>query len=126
MEQKIQGDGDFSAVLGNILSNPDMMSTIKNLAEQLKGDSPSSETSAESAESGAEEIPSAPQGAKMPEAISALAPLLSADFSKLSRGDDRRSCLLRALKPYLSEGRCEAIEYIIKFSALSGILKNLS
>lgn len=125
MEQKIQGDGDFSAVLGNILSNPDMMSTIKNLAEQLKSDSPPVDVTATNTESTTEE-PTPPQSPKMPDAISALAPLLSTDFSKLSREDDRRSCLLRALKPYLSEGRCEAIEYIIKFSAISGIIKNLS
>ena len=125
MEQKLQGEGDFSAVLGNILSNPDMMSTIKNLAEQLKGDSSPTETAPTAAEITTEEA--APtQNTKTPDAISALAPLLSADFSKLSRGDDRRSCLLRALKPYMSEGRCEAIEYIIKFSAISGVIKNLS
>ena len=124
MEQKIQGEGDFSAVLGNILSNPEMMSTIKNLAEQLKGDSQVTETATPAEESA---ITANTAHAQTPNhAMAALAPLLSADFSKLSRGDDRRSCLLRALKPYLSEGRCEAIEYIIKFSALSGILKNLS
>jgi len=125
MEQKVQGEGDFSAVLGNILSNPDMMSTIKNLAEQLKSDSPPTEAEPTLTENTVQEAVPV-QTPKMPDAISALAPLLSADFSKLSRGDDRRSCLLRALKPYMSEGRCEAIEYIIKFSALSGIIKNLS
>ena len=119
-EQKLQSEGDFSAVLGNILSNPDMMSTIKSLAEKLKSDQAPSESVH------AKEADSEPVNAKPTEAISALAPLLSADLSKLSRGDDRRACLLRALKPYLSDNRCQAIEYIIKFSALSGILKNLS
>ena len=119
-EQKVQSEGDFSAVLGNILGDPDMMSTIKSLAEKLKND----QSPAESVQ--AKEANSEPASANPTEAISALAPLLSADFSKLSRGDDKRACLLRALKPYLSENRCQAIEYIIKFSALSGILKNLS
>ena len=122
MDQKLQGEGDFSAVLGNILSNPDMMSTIKGLAEKLKSEQ--APTDAPTSASANENEQTAPT--KPPEAISALAPLLSADLSKLTRGDDKRACLLRALKPYLSEGRCEAIEYIIKFSALSGILKNLS
>ena len=126
MEQKVQGEGDFSAVLGSILANPEMMSTIKNLAEQLKTDSLPAEETAAPERSSAEETAVPVQAPKMPDAISALAPLLSADFSKLSRGDDNRACLLRALKPYLSEGRCEAIEYIIKFSALSEVLKKLS
>ena len=58
--------------------------------------------------------------------ISALAPILSKSLSGHSKADDKRACLLRALKPYMSEGRCEAIEYIIKISLISDVLKNLS
>ena len=122
METKAQGEGDFSAVLGSILQNPDMMSTIKAMAEKLKGEPISTEAEPEPTGTPAEEAAST----KQPDAISALAPLLSADISKLTRPDDKRACLLRALKPYLSDSRCEAIEYIIKFSALSEVIKKLS
>lgn len=125
MEEKSQGEGDFSAVLGTILSNPDMMSTIRSMAEKLKSEPAPAEPPAEDTLAKPEDTEPSSE-AKAPDAISALAPLLSADFSKLSRGDDKRACLLRALKPYLSESRCEAIEYIIKFSALSEVIKKLS
>lgn len=132
MEQRTPSENDFSAVLGNILSNPEMLSSIKSIAEKLKNDNASSQAAQTftqeetvSAQSAAPES-AAPTSAKATEAISALAPLLSADFSKLAHGDDKRACLLRALKPYLSDGRCEAIEYIIKFSAISNIIKNFS
>ena len=125
MEQKPLGDGDFSAVLGNILANPDMLSTIKDLAQKLKGE-PAAESTSEVKESEEAAITTEQNEPKTTDALATLAPLLSGDISKLTRGDDKRACLLRALKPYLSEGRCEAIEYIIKFSALSELLKNLS
>ena len=67
---------------------------------------------------------SAPE--RLPEAISALAPLLSGEGVKHSKRDNDRACLLRALKPYLSPGRSEAIDYIIKFSSIADLLKNLS
>ena len=122
MDTKTQGEGDFSAVLGSILANPDMMSTIRSMAEKLKGEPSPAEVEV-SEQAPVEESVS---DTKPPDAISALAPLLSADLSKLSKGDDKRACLLRALKPYLSENRCEAIEYIIKFSTISDVIKRLS
>ena len=129
MDQKVQSESDFSSVLGNILSNPEMLSSIKSIAQKLQSDN--AQNQEQDTEQKSEEQPiaaevSAPQNAKATDAISALAPLLYTDFSKFSRADDKRACLLRALKPYLSEGRCEAVEYIIKFSAISDIIKNFS
>ena len=63
---------------------------------------------------------------KLPDMIGAIAPLLSSELSKHPKRDDKRACLLRALKPYLSSGRSEAIDYIIRFSEISDLLKNLS
>ena len=57
-----------------------------------------------------------------------LSPLLSG-LSKGSLGaktDDRRACLLRALKPYVSAGRREAIDYMIGLSQVTDLLKQLS
>lgn len=126
----LTGSDGFSSVLSGILSNPEMMSMISSMAGKLKGDS--AETSAdevrtaESAESATAEPPAPSETTKLPEAISALAPLLSGEGAKLSKRDNDRACLLRALKPYLSPGRSEAIDYIIKFSSIAEVLKSLS
>ncbi len=71
-----------------------------------------------------EHVPSA-------EWIATLSPLLSGlsgkGIKEKGKGsEDPRSCLLRALKPYVSQGRREAIEYMIRISQISELLKRLS
>ena len=118
-----EGSDGFSSILNGILSNPEMMAMISSMAGKLKGESaPAESTAAETREAAPAE--SAPE--RLPETISALAPLLSGDSVKHSKRDNDRACLLRALKPYLSPGRSEAIDYIIKFSNIADLLKNLS
>lgn len=123
----------FSAALDGILSNPEMMSMISSMAQKLKDGSGTSAPEADAPEEAgqAEEPISAetvPTGA-MPSmgdiggAMSALAPLLSGGLFGGSAPDDKRTCLLRALKPYLSKNRCEAIDHIITLSRLSGMFK---
>ena len=62
--------------------------------------------------------------------MATLAPLLSTlGGGKGGKGktpDDPRSCLLRALKPYVSQGRREAIDYMIRLSQISDLFKHLS
>ena len=125
----------FSALLDGILSNPEMLSMISSMADKLKNGSLSADTEAHESTKAPEEQEAAPNaksveagaiGQKLPDMLSTLAPLLSNEFSKSSPQNDNRTCLLRALKPYLSSGRSEAVEYIIKISRLSDILKNLS
>ena len=65
---------------------------------------------------------------KLPEIISAIAPMLSskqapAHSQKVS--PDHRTALLCALKPYLSSGRQEIIDSIIKISKVSEMIKRL-
>ncbi len=70
---------------------------------------------------------------KIPELMATLGPVLSGlqknrsepSGAKAQNTPDHRAALLCALKPYLSRERCEAIDYIIKFSRLSDVLKNL-
>ena len=117
------GSDGFSSILNGILSNPEMMAMISSMAGKLKGENAPAESEAAEA-SEAATATSAPE--RLPEAISALAPLLSGEGVKHSKRDNDRACLLRALKPYLSPGRSEAIDYIIKFSSIADLLKNLS
>ena len=140
MDQKEIGtqstNDSFSTVLDGIFSNPEMLSMISSMADKLKNSSSSpegqvSESSsiANEAQESTESSRSIETGAspqKLPDMLTSLAPLLSNELSKGSQKNDERTCLLRALKPYLSEGRREAVEYIIKISRLSDILKNLS
>lgn len=117
------GSDGFSSILNGILSNPEMMAMISSMAGKLKSENAPAESEAAEASEAAAPA-SAPE--RLPEAISALAPLLSGEGVKHSKRDNDRACLLRALKPYLSPGRSEAIDYIIKFSSIADLLKNLS
>lgn len=118
------GSDGFSSILNGILSNPEMMAMISSMAGKLKSENAPAESEAAEASETAATATSAPE--RLPEAISALAPLLSGEGVKHSKRDNDRACLLRALKPYLSPGRSEAIDYIIKFSSIADLLKNLS
>ena len=116
----------FSSMLNNILSNPEMMSMVSSMAEQLKnGSVPKADEADDTAPPPAAEASAHAQN-DISSALSALAPLISGGIGGNSKLDNDRACLLRALKPYLSEGRCEAIEYIIKFSKITDVIKNLS
>ena len=118
-----EGNDAFSSMLNGILSNPEMLSMVSSLAEQLKNNA------SRPTEAVSESEPVAPVSSNhqkdLQSAIGALAPLLSGGKGG-SKADNDRACLLRALKPYLSPGRCEAIEYIIKLSKITDVIKNLS
>ena len=119
----------FSKTLNDILSNPQLLSMIGSMAQQLKSSENVKAAEVITATSEKEdtiEKASEPLPPKLTDSIATLAPLLSSEFSKRSKADDKKTCLLRALKPYMSDGRKEAIEYIIKFSMISDVLKNLS
>ena len=88
----------------------------------------------DSASASSEPPPSVSQSSETPsmgissEAIATLAPLLSGltkGTAPLGKKDDPRACLLLALKPYLSAGRCEAIDTMLRLSALSDALRSM-
>lgn len=119
------GTGDaLTSALGAMLSNPEMLGVISSLAKELK-DSSQTPTEAKEPEIKVSSPPPAAEN-DMSALVGKLAPLLSGASSATSKKEDDRACLLRALKPYLSESRSEAIDYIIKFSVLAKALKNLS
>lgn len=135
MEEKDRGAPEndaFSTALNGILSNPEMMSMISSMASKLKGDlpPPAEEAAApptRDTQADSNDIPSPalPAMSELTGAVSALAPLLSGGLFK-GGADDERACLLRALKPYLSKNRCDAIDHIITLSKLSYLFKNRS
>ena len=110
-----------SDLLSSLLSNPELLSkipsiiaTVKPIMEMMSSGSASNTTIPTFSATNA-----SVQGAKNREVDSAPA-------SNLQPGsDDRRAALLCALKPYLSDDRCRAIDYIIKLNRLGDVLKTL-
>ena len=132
MEEKNKGADAFSAALDGILSNPEMMSMISSMAQKLKEGSPTASEASETQEVSAASAPEGPLPTSLPamgdlgNAIGALAPLLSGGLPGGSAPDDERARLLKALKPYLSKKRRDAIDHIISLSRLSVLFKKHS
>ena len=123
---------DLSGILGQILSNKELMSKIGEIAatnKPLSGESDSTKPLNESQQP--VEISSLLSNpditSKLPDVINVIKPLVSEGKSN-GNGDasfDKRLGLLMAMKPYLSPKRCEAVDYIVRISKLSQTLKGL-
>lgn len=82
----------------------------------------------------AKEVSAEPEGlpaeefSKLLGSISTMAPLVRGIFGGGENGSPaskKRECLLLALKPYLSEGRCEAIDYLIRIGRIGDAIRAL-
>ena len=118
----------LSTALNEIFSNPQMLSAISSMAKNLKdGDhsSVTAEKKEEAKEETKEETPTdGASAASVTDKLPQLLNMLSSNTSSIKQS--RRSELLCALKPYLSQNRSDAIDKIIRFSELSSVFKNLS
>ena len=105
------GGGDLFSAL---LSNPELISKLPSLISGVKPilDMMSSRTSAPTAEITASQTSSLPTRDKFTD-------------SKSTSVTDRRTALLCAMKPYLSQDRQNTVDYILKLSRLGDILKTL-
>ena len=130
---------DLSSAIERLMANPELISMVASslgMSKKEPQDSPPGAMPvAESAPVATP--PSVPQASQTssaeslgvsPDAITALAPLLGMLSGKggASKKDDDRACLLRALKPYVSRGRCEAIDTILQLSRLSEMLRHMN
>ena len=118
----------LSTALNEIFSNPQMLSAISSMAKNLK-DGDHSSVTAEKKEEVKEEIKEETptdgvSAASVTDKLPQLLNMLSSSTSNIKQS--RRSELLCALKPYLSQNRSDAIDKIIRFSELSSVFKNLS
>lgn len=129
---------DLSTILGELLSNKELMGKIGEIAASSK---PQTDTGKESSHTHAtspsdatplssaniDSLLSNPEiMSKLPEVISVIKPLMSGKSEeKKAPTFDKRLALLIALKPYLSPKRCEAIDYITKMSKLSETFKGM-
>ena len=130
----------LSDAINKLMANPEIISMVASTLGNLNTPKPESaaeppkaeEVSVETDTSETSALP-APNSAGAPdlgELIKGIAPMMS----RLNGGEkrsspsceaDRREALLCALKPYVSDGRREAIDYIIRISQVSDILKGI-
>ena len=126
----------FSEMLDKVLANPQILTTVasalSSVSAETAGATASSPPKNEPGESEAESTASSPEidamMQKLPEMMKLISPMISSGGkgSPMGKTSDKRSCLLSAIKPYLSPARCEVIDYIIKFSQLSEIIKQIN
>ena len=106
---------DLEQALDRILTDPDAMAQIMDLAEKLGGPGQASETAPDAPEPTVPEDP--PEAAVLSEP-DRLAPLLS--LLRSGGGADPRSeALLSALRPYLSESRRRKLDRAVRLSGLA-------
>ena len=114
-----------ASVLGGATANEKGNALIADAKESAAEETNEKEEVLESSESASVTTHSVSNG----DFVAALTPLLSnlnAGKGGEKKADDPRSCLLRALKPYVSQGRKEAIDYMIRLSQISDLFKRLS
>ena len=117
---------DFSQLIDKVLSNPEIITTVASALSQMSADSPE-KSAPEAVVEPAPTVNSTDSNFDAEAVMKKLPNVLKA-LSSGSGGvpSDKRSCLLAAIKPYLSPARCEAIDYIIRFSQLSEIMKTIN
>ena len=120
----------ISAAIDKILANPELISMV---ASALGGASPIKKEVASNTDPATAEHETKGENKaineKSGDILSTLAPILSSLQGKSlshSAANDKRACLLNALKPYLCHERCEAIDYMIKLTKISELLKNIT
>lgn len=112
---------DLSGIMDIISKNPEIVEKAASILEGMKG------------EGGAPPI-----GGLEPSALGSIIPAFMLGGGEKKDGDtpasapkshhkSNRSCeLLRALKPYLSKERCDAIDYMLNFSKIGDLLGTIT
>ncbi len=129
----------ISDAIEKLLANPDLLASVASAiglgktstsptASTAEPQATVADTSAAVAGENLPAVASTPPLGDLGDTVAAIAPLLSSLSGKgsPSKADDQRICLLRALKPYVSRGRAEAIDTIIQLSRVSELFKKLT
>ena len=130
----------LSDAIEHLMANPELISSIASAIGTVKAKSEPATDGNDNTASDAGTPPSPSEFPDLGKLISTLSPMLSSsaptkvdkDQNKSdaaiahSGGRREREALLCALKPYVSDGRREAIDYIIRISQVSDILKQVN
>ncbi len=126
-----QKSNDPAELLTGLMNDPKVMEKLSGIMADIQTVKAPTDGEA-SAESSLSDVLANPElMAKLPEVISVLRPMVSGTSPSNGPRDsqknaaDRRLALLYALKPYLSDRRCEAIDYIARMSKMGDMMKNL-
>ena len=117
----------LSEMLDKLLANPQILSSVASALASSQGQT--AQAPPENAvQTSVRQDPSLDAVAdKLPEIMNMLRPMISPSVSSSkSDGGGKKEALLCAVKPYLSDGRREAVDYIIKLSRIAEILKKMS
>ncbi len=124
-EKKEEGSLPLGDVLGKLMSNPEALKGVMSMLGSLS-------TAPTPPKSPVQDAPSStvspPAGDAAPALLATLSPLLAKGNGEARENDSplgRRNCLLSALKPYLSVGRCEAIDAIVRLGDVADLLKHV-
>lgn len=114
--------------LENILSNPQAMEQIMSLARSLEGNGSSPAPSPSEPPSGDQQIQqAAPSSAGLLDGLSQLDPKMLSVAAKLmsqaNQGDDHRTALLQALRPFVKEARYAKLDKAIQIAKLSRLIR---
>ncbi len=112
------GMPDLSGAISKIMEHPELLSMVASVLGEQKGEN-ADEPKIETADS-------SPPSAPPPDMLASVMPVISRLSSIGSGGSCRHEQLLCALKPYISPSRSEAIDYIIKISKMSTLLKGIN
>ncbi|MBE6635840.1 MAG: hypothetical protein E7617_06570 [Ruminococcaceae bacterium] len=118
----MDGAPDISKIIGLIMENPDIIEKIRTLAD---GSGSNNEVSADTYEKQEKDVTSTESVSKAEE-ITAVSASESKDILPKSafKGDKkRRTALLCALKPYLSDERSRAIDTMLSVMEVIDLMK---
>lgn len=102
---------DINEKLNTLLSDPDSMARIMQLAQQLSGGSGGQQTAAPPP---AAPAPPAPMPSIDPQLIAKFLPIVQ----EFSRDNSQTTQLLYALRPFLKDGKQEKVERAAKLARL--------
>lgn len=154
IESSAPPSADAGALLGKLLSNPDLMRSLSSIlgksgegigaveqqAPQTSPSPPPSENPQAMADGISRVLSNPEMMAKLPDVMKMLAPMMQSTQSSQDTaapasvtpshggGKDRHSCrndLLLALKPFLSPERCRAIDMLLGLSRLGDVLQKM-
>ena len=115
----------ISSAIAKLKEHPEIISAVASaLAGGSEQSAPAEETTEQVSGAGATGIPME----KLSEIISTIGPMLSdTQFKSEIKGsrEDHRYALLFALRPYLSDGRREMVDYVLRFGRIGDLIKKM-
>ena len=114
--------GDFESKLEQVLNDPKAMGQIMALAQSLGGGSQPPPPPPPPAE-GAAPAGEPPAGGAMPDLDPKLLGGMASLMGQLGQGDDRRTALLNALRPFVKPERYARLDQAVQIARLSRLAR---